>query len=240
MKPSPTIISVEGNIGSGKSTFVRILKEYFEVHEQDRHIVFLQEPVDEWNSITDKSGESILSKFYANQEKYSFAFQMMAYISRLALLKRTVEENPGAIIITERCLYTDKNVFAKMLYDNGLIEEVEYTIYIKWFDEFQKEYPISGYVYLYTKAETAFERVKKRSRDGESTIPLDYLRQCHQYHNDWLFGNKQDIDHYINNDSTTQHATAPWLNNLLLDAEEDIETMTKRIPLIESFIQKKI
>jgi deoxyadenosine/deoxycytidine kinase len=236
---APLIVSVEGNIGSGKSTFVEILKQNLETIS-NRPIVFLQEPVDEWRTIVDKQGEGILSKFYANQEKYSFAFQMMAYISRLALLKKTVEENPDAIIITERCLYTDKYVFAKMLYDSNLIEEVEYAIYLKWFNTFQEEYPISGYVYLYTKAETAFERVKKRSRDGESTIPLDYLRQCHQYHNEWLFGNKEDIDEYINNDSTTQHTTAPWLNILLLDAEEDIEAIKKRIPLVESFIQKKL
>lgn len=236
---APLIISVEGNIGSGKSTYVEILKQNLTTIS-NRPVVFLQEPVNEWSTIVDKKGESILSKFYANQEKYSFAFQMMAYISRLALLKKTVEENPHAIIITERCLFTDRYVFAKMLYDSNLIEEVEYAIYLRWFDTFTEQYPINGYVYLYTRAETAFERVKKRSRDGESTIPIDYLRQCHQYHNEWLFGNKQDIDDYINSDSTTQHATATWLNILLLDAEEDIEAMKEKIPLIESFIQKKI
>ena len=234
---NPLIISVEGNIGSGKSTYVEILKQNL-ITISNRPVVFLQEPVDEWSTIVDKQGESILSKFYANQKKYSFAFQMMAYISRLALLKKTVEENPDAIIITERCLFTDKYVFAKMLYDSNLIEEVEYAIYLKWFNTFQEEYPISGYVYLYTRAETAFERVKKRSRDGESTIPLDYLRQCHQYHNEWLVGNKSSIEDYIKNPDST--STSGDLKILLLNAEEDIEAMKKKIPIIESFIQNKI
>lgn len=234
---NPLIISVEGNIGSGKSTYVEILKQNL-ITISNRPVVFLQEPVDEWTTIVDKQGESILSKFYANQEKYSFAFQMMAYISRLALLKKTVEENPDAIIITERCLFTDKYVFAKMLYDSNLIEEVEYAIYLKWFNTFQEEYPISGYVYLYTRAETAFERVKKRSRDGESTIPLEYLRQCHQYHNEWLFGNKISIEDYIKNPDST--STSGDLKILPLNAEEDIEAMKKKIPIIESFIQNKI
>ena len=57
----------------------------------------------------------------------------MAYISRLAILKKAVDENPGAIIVTERSLYTDRYVFAKMLYDSGNIEEVDYLIYMKWF-----------------------------------------------------------------------------------------------------------
>lgn len=221
MKSSPLIISVEGNIGSGKSTFVHNLKEYFENHEQKRPIIFLQEPVDEWHTITDKDGESILSKFYADQTKYSFAFQMMAYISRLALLKRTVEEDPNAIIITERCLYTDKNVFAKMLYDSGLIEEVEYAIYLRWFDEFQREYPISGYVYLSTSPETAYERVKKRNREGESVIPLEYLTRCHQYHDHWL------------SEVTNE-------NILQLNADDDIDKIHEKIIQVESFIHKKI
>ena len=34
------------------------------------------------------------------------------------------------IIITERSLYTDKHVFAKMLHDQGKIEDVCYQIYL--------------------------------------------------------------------------------------------------------------
>ena len=37
-------------------------------------IMFIQEPVNEWLSITDIDGTNILSKFYDNQEKYSFSF----------------------------------------------------------------------------------------------------------------------------------------------------------------------
>ena len=63
----------------------------------------------------------------------------MMYISRLALLRKTIRENPGCHIVTERSIYTDKNVFAKMLYDDGKIEEVNYKIYLMWFDEFVQE-----------------------------------------------------------------------------------------------------
>ena len=94
------IISVEGSIGSGKSTLLKRLKD---ILKESNNIIFLQEPVDEWETIKDKNGITILQKFYEDQEKYSFAFQMMAYISRLSLLKRTIEENPLKIIITERC-----------------------------------------------------------------------------------------------------------------------------------------
>jgi deoxyadenosine/deoxycytidine kinase len=116
------IITIEGNIGSGKSTLLEHLKQKYNANnnnEGNNEIIFLREPVDEWENIKDENGTTILQKFYADQKAYSFSFQMMAYISRLALLKEAVEKNPNAIIITERSLVTDKMIFAKMLYDSG-------------------------------------------------------------------------------------------------------------------------
>ena len=56
---------------------------------------------------------------------------MLAYITRLNLIKETIKNNPNAIIITERSLYTDKMVFAKMLYEDGYINNIEYQIFIR-------------------------------------------------------------------------------------------------------------
>jgi deoxyadenosine/deoxycytidine kinase len=66
------IISIDGNIGSGKSTLLEFLKKEFADNE---NIMFLREPVDIWESITDESGTNILEKFYEDQTKYSFSFQ---------------------------------------------------------------------------------------------------------------------------------------------------------------------
>jgi len=175
-----TILSIEGNIGSGKSTLVSHLSNIM-----GKIVIFLQEPVDEWKTIKDIKGETMLEKFYKNQTNYAFAFQMMAFISRLALLKKTLMENPDAIIITERCLNTDREVFAKMLYDSGKIEEVEYLIYLRWFDTFTAEFPISKYIYLKTTPEISHTRMLSRNRKGE-TISIEYLRECHLYHENWL------------------------------------------------------
>lgn len=178
------IISVEGNIGSGKSTLVELLSETFS-DVGGIQVVTLQEPVSVWESIQDAEGESMLTKFYRDQKKYSFAFQMMAYISRLAALRQTIRENPKAIILTERCVETDRNVFAKMLHDDGKIEEVEYQIYLKWFDEFIQDIPVTAYLYVKADATTCAERIVKRNREGE-TVPLEYLERCGQYHERWL------------------------------------------------------
>ena len=55
---------------------------------------------------------------------------MTAYISRLANLKKVIKKSKeGDIIITERSVFSDYNVFAKMLYDTGKINEIELRLW---------------------------------------------------------------------------------------------------------------
>jgi len=183
------IVSIEGNIGSGKSTLLENLRKYY---KDDSHVVFLKEPVDDWEKIKDNQGNTMLKKFYSDQDKYSFAFQMMAYISRLKILRDIVKtitsknNNEHYVIITERSLYTDKHVFAKMLHDQGKIEDVCYQIYLNWFDEFAKDFPINYTVYVKTDPKNCYGRIHKRAREGEEVIPLAYLQDCHNYHEEFL------------------------------------------------------
>ena len=74
----PIILSIEGNIGSGKSTLIKYLQNNY--LDNPLKIYFLPEPVAIWESITDNQGVNIIEKYYANQSKYAFSFQMMAYI----------------------------------------------------------------------------------------------------------------------------------------------------------------
>ena len=111
------IVSIEGNIGSGKSTLLANLRE---TYKNDANIIFLKEPVDEWEKIKDENGITILEKFYSDQNKYSFPFQMMAYVSRLKVLRDELKniqfsEDKKTIIITERSLHTDKMVLSIFL-----------------------------------------------------------------------------------------------------------------------------
>jgi deoxyadenosine/deoxycytidine kinase len=185
------IITIEGNIGSGKSTLLEILSKKY---TDDNKIVFLKEPVEEWEQIRDSNGVSMLQKFYEDQKKYSFSFQMMAYITRLAMMKSAIESNPSAnIFVTERSLYTDKHVFAKMLHDMNNIEDVNYQIYITWFDTFAKDYPIESVIYVKTDPEICYQRIKERSRVGEDEIPLTYLQKCHSYHEDMIGKDFSDV-----------------------------------------------
>jgi len=189
------IITIEGNIGSGKSTLLENLRSHY---CNNTRFIFLREPVDDWHKIKDEEGNTMLKKFYSDQDKYSFAFQMMAYISRLKILRDTVKsinlfytndddnDDSPYIIITERSLYTDKYVFAKMLYDKHKIEDICYQIYLNWFDEFANDFPIDAAVYLNANPDKCYERIHKRAREGEEFIPLEYLKDCNNYHEEFL------------------------------------------------------
>ena len=184
------VISIDGNIGSGKSTLVADLKERF---GDAKNICFLQEPVDLWNTIKDENDVTILENYYKDQMKYAFTFQMMAYISRLSMLKKEINKNKYDIIITERSTNTDRYVFAKMLYDEKKIDKIQYEIYLKWFDEFISEIPQIEVIYIRTFPHVAHERVKKRAREGESVIELEYLKRCHEYHENWLMKKERGL-----------------------------------------------
>ena len=49
------IVSIEGNIGSGKSTLLENLKKYYNTNP---NVIFLREPVDDWEKIKDKEGNT--------------------------------------------------------------------------------------------------------------------------------------------------------------------------------------
>jgi deoxyadenosine/deoxycytidine kinase len=183
------MFSIEGNIGSGKSTFLSLLKnskKFNDIQQQlNRPIVFIPEPVEQWQTIKDtNTDETIIEKFYADQDRYAFSFQMMAYITRLSIIRKTMKENPNAVLISERCLDTDRNIFAQMLFENGKISDIEFQIYKKWFEEFKSDIT-QRHIYITTPTELCHSRIKQRNRKGEE-IPFDYLQECDLYHQTWL------------------------------------------------------
>ncbi len=195
------ILCIEGNIGSGKSTFMAKMKEAL----RDRtDVCFLDEPVESWSQFKDANG-SILEHYYQDQQQWGFTFQMLAYVSRLSILRKALEQN-YAYIVTERSLFTDKHVFCKMLYDKGIIHPIQYQIYEAWFDEFRTDHE-HVMIYLRTDPDTAHARVHKRNRKGE-TIPLSYLQDCHRYHEEWL------SSALILNADIPEHETVEWIDQI--------------------------
>lgn len=147
-------IAIEANIGAGKSTLLGSLAHAFP------RLPIHPEPVDEWRDW--------LPLYYANKSRWGFSFQMQVLLS---FLSPKFESS----CIMERCAYSCRYVFGQTLYSEGCISEKEWHLFKEYYDAFgwNPEYVI----YLHTDPEVCFERVKKRARDGEGDIKLDYLKK---------------------------------------------------------------
>ena len=79
--PQPTlkptrIISLDGNIGVGKTTLIEHIRKRFP------DIVIVPEPVDMWTQLKDEKGRNLLELFYKDKQRWSFSFQQAAMLSR--------------------------------------------------------------------------------------------------------------------------------------------------------------
>lgn len=175
------IISIDGNIGSGKSTFLNMLKERY-----SDEFYFAKEPVDEWLNI---NGHNLLEKFYNDKERWSYTFQNYAYITRVIELCNGLKSNKQ-IIITERSVNTDKNIFAKMLTEDKFMSDFELDLYNTWFNHF--DIKVEGQIYVRTELDNCVNRIQQRNRDGEDAIDKTYLSHLEKKHEEWLM-NKNDI-----------------------------------------------
>jgi deoxyadenosine/deoxycytidine kinase len=182
------VIGIEGNIGVGKTTFLDNLKSIMSVEKA----TFISEPVDEWLSITDDEGKNILAKFYEDKRKYAFQFQINSYTTKMRKLARALHQmtlSTKKIIFTDRSIGTDKNVFAKMLYDDKLLDTLEYKMYIERSnvcEEFIINNKNTNIIYLRCDPTVAYNRIQKRGRTEEKMIPLEYLKSLHEYHEKWI------------------------------------------------------
>jgi len=168
-------IHIEGNIGAGKSTLLNYLKNNLECN-------ISQEPVQEWMKM------DLLDKFYKDIDRWSFAFQMNCFISRSHQVDK-LEEGKNFI---ERSVLSDR-IFAQNCLNNGNMDPIEFEIYNKWstwlYERVCKK--VKNIIYLRSSPEVSYERIKKRNRDGEETIPLEYLKQLHRLHDEWLIDNEE-------------------------------------------------
>jgi deoxyadenosine/deoxycytidine kinase len=100
---------------------------------------------------------------------------------------RATNPTKNKIFITERCLSTDYNVFAKMLYDDGKMDLMEWDLYKMWYNHIEKTSPkLSGVIYLDVSPAICKQHIEKRNRAGEHNISMAYLCRLTKYQDEWL------------------------------------------------------
>jgi deoxyadenosine/deoxycytidine kinase len=177
----PIIITLDGNIGAGKSTLLEALRAV-------PNVTVIPEPVGDWMQMKNKDGESLLSLFYKDTSRWCYTFQNCALLTRLLETQKVLKQWTPAqgILITERSVLTDRYVFAEMLHKQGKLDDLEWNLYLKWYNNFAADAPIRGIIHLTTDAKTSQERIEKRGRSGEEYIPLSYLADLEEQHRMWI------------------------------------------------------
>ncbi len=176
---------VEGNIGAGKSTFLRLIQERLP------EIAVVFEPLHMWQN--EVYGQSILTNFYKDPNRWAYTMETLAMACRVKEHIKE-QENPNPYRLMERSIYSGHYVFASNGYKNGFMSELEWQIYLQWFNFLitgRAKAP-QGFIYLKTEPHVAHARILKRSRNGEQPISFDYIEQIHQCHEDFLV-DKKDI-----------------------------------------------
>jgi deoxyadenosine/deoxycytidine kinase len=185
-------ILIEGNIGSGKTTLLDKLSnnDKFEV---------IREPVDLWLKIKGSNGKNLLQEFYEDPTRYAHLFQTMVFITRLQSIEH---EQTKETRFCERSILTDRHIFGKSCINSGKMNELEINCYNIWFDWLETKFTRKpdAIIYLQCSPEKCYSRIHKRSRDEEAGVPLEYLQELHNYHEEWI-NNCTDIPTLtINND----------------------------------------
>ena len=172
------IIWVEGIIGSGKSTFSKIIAEKL-------HLRLISEPVD----------NDYLTIFYENPKRWAFPMQIDLLHKRYSLQKlaayeaslAAVGESPYQGVVLDRGLPGDR-VFAKLHMLEGNISDVEWKTYQRAYETMTCSLiPPSLLIFLDVEPTTALTRVQSRDRSFERAgVPLEYLIKLQRGYMDLL------------------------------------------------------
>uniref|UniRef100_A0A670ISG8 Thymidine kinase 2, mitochondrial n=2 Tax=Podarcis muralis TaxID=64176 RepID=A0A670ISG8_PODMU len=172
---SDLLICIEGNIASGKTTCL----DYF---AKNTSIEVLTEPVSKWRNVR---GHNPLGLMYQDASRWGITLQ--TYV-QLTMLDQHIKPMISPIRMMERSIHSAKYIFVENLYRSGRMPEVDYVVLTEWFEWIIKNMDVSVdlIVYLQTSPETCYERLKRRCREEEKVIPMEYLAAIHQLYEEWL------------------------------------------------------
>tara|TARA_B110001450_G_C17573227_1_gene461683 strand:- start:145 stop:738 length:594 start_codon:yes stop_codon:yes gene_type:complete len=170
------IISIDGNIGSGKSTILYDIKK--NLNKTDYSFIF--ENLEVYNTW--------IKLYYQNMNKYALGFQMEVLLSHLLNKKKM---NLSSYNFIERSPVSCISIFGQYLLDNNILSKDEQNICIKY----NKEYGwIPDYIiYIQTDPINCFDRINKRNRNGESMISIEYLQNINALYNNLYCYDKKNI-----------------------------------------------
>lgn len=160
-------IAFEGNIGAGKTTLATKIAQDFGA-----------------KTLFERFAEnSFLEKFYKNQERYALPLELSFLVDRY----QQISEHIALVDFEKDGLVADYHVFKSLIFAKVTLEEEEYQLYKNLFEIIYKEIPKPDlYVYLLQHPDRLLENIKKRGRDYEQEISIDYLEKINNAYLSYL------------------------------------------------------
>jgi deoxyadenosine/deoxycytidine kinase len=162
-------VVVAGNIGVGKSSLVALLCQRLD-----------------WKPYYEPVAENpYLADFYQDMRAWAFHSQIFFLTHRLRIHRR-LGDHPTSVI-QDRSVYEDAEIFARNLYQQGLIQERDYQAYWELYQVLTEFLPPPDLViYLRASVDTLQARIAQRGRDYEQEITPGYLAQLHNLYETWI------------------------------------------------------
>ena len=162
-----TFITIEGNIGAGKTTLSHLLSKHFNAR------LVLEQFAD----------NPFLPKFYENPQQFAFPLELFFMAERFKQLKELIQQKDLFQNITiSDYLFTKCLLFAKIN-----LSEDEFRLYQRLFDiMYQQLVQPEILIYLHAPVNKLQQNIKKRNRPYEQKIP-----------NEYLFSIQETYTHYI-------------------------------------------
>ncbi|MEA1873677.1 MAG: deoxynucleoside kinase [Bacteroidota bacterium] len=150
-------IVIEGNIGAGKTSFVRKYVE--DINARAIYERF--------------ADNDFLAKFYADPEKYAFTLEMSFLADRFHQLKKELNTQE----LFSNGIVSDYFLMKSLIFARSTLSEDEYRLYRDIFEIiYQRLSKPDIYVYLHKTPDTLLKNISKRGRTYEETITKDYLK----------------------------------------------------------------
>ncbi|MDH7514723.1 MAG: deoxynucleoside kinase [Bacteroidota bacterium] len=163
------LVTIAGNIGSGKSTLTLLL-----------HQAFGWQP--HFESVDDNP---YLEDFYADMARWSFHLQVYFLSRRFITHKRITEWKGDAV--QDRSIYEDAEIFAKNLFATGKMDERDYRNYRALYDVMIPYLRLPDLlVYLRADVDTLQKQIALRGRPFERDLPRAYLEQLNTLYEEWV------------------------------------------------------
>ena len=149
-------ITIEGNIGAGKTTLAHMLAKHFDAR------LIVEEFAD----------NPFLAKFYQNPKQYAFPVELFFMAERYKQLKDLIHTKDlfQSITITDY-LFTKCLLFAKVT-----LPDEEFRLYQKLFEIIHQQLTQPDLlIYLHAPVNKLQQNIKRRNRSYEQSIPDEYL-----------------------------------------------------------------